>query len=268
MSTSPQQARSANGLLGATAWLAGCFLLLPLLIILPISLTPQRYLSLPGGELSLRHYESLLTDQRWLSSIGDSLFVGVFATLLALVVGTSFTLAAWRLGAPLARWLKVLMLAPMIVPPIVHAVAFYRAGAAAGLIDTYTGLILVHAMKGIPFVILSVTATLATMKPNLDLAARSLGATPAQSLRWVILPQLTPGLLSGAAFAFVTSWDEMVVALFVTSRRVFTLPRRIWAGLSDNIDPAIAALGTIFVLATVAFAVTREFRSKTKTMTA
>jgi len=250
-----------------TAWLTACYLMLPLLVIAPISLTPERYLSLPTGQLSSVHYESLITDHRWLSSIGDSLYVAVWATCLAVVTGVSFTLGAWRLSVPIARHLRVLMLAPMIVPPIVHAVAFYRAGAATGLIDTFTGLILVHAMKGLPFVVLSITATLATLPTNLDQAARSLGATPLQSLRWAILPQMMPGILSGAAFAFITSWDEIVVALFITSRHVFTLPRRIWDGLSDNIDPAIAALGTIFVLITIVVAIAREFRRPSKPST-
>ena len=247
-------------LLPVCAWLVGCFLLLPILVIVPISLTSKRYLSMPDGSYSLHHYESLVNDPRWLSSAGDSLLVALAATTLAVLAGVGFSLGAWRLGHPLARWLRVLMLAPMIVPPIVHAVAFFRAGAAVGLIDTYTGLILVHAMKGLPFVVLSVSASLAYLPANLDRAARSLGATPLQSLWWVVLPQLKPGILAGAAFAFVTSWDEIVVALFVTSRQVFTLPRRIWAGLADNIDPAIAALGTVFVLITVAWAMVCEFR--------
>lgn len=247
-------------LLPICAWLVGCFLLLPVLVVVPISLTPNRYLSLPEGSYSLRHYASLVSDPRWASSAGDSLLVALAATTLAVVAGVAFALGAWRLQHPLARWLRVLMLAPMIVPPIVHAVAFFRAGAAVGLLDTYTGLILVHTMKGLPFVVLSVSASLAYLPANLDRAARSLGATSWQSLRWVLLPQLKPGIVAGAAFAFVTSWDEIVVALFVTSRRVFTLPRRIWTGLADNVDPAIAALGTVLVLITLAFAVYREFR--------
>jgi putative spermidine/putrescine transport system permease protein len=242
------------------AWATACFLLLPILVVIPISFTPERYLSMPSGTLSLRHYASLINDARWSKSILDSLIVACSATVVAVVLGAGFALGAWRLGVPLARRLRLLMLAPIIVPPIVHAVAFYRAWAVIGLLDSYLGLVLVHAMKGLPFVVLTVAASLANVDPRLEQAARSLGATPSQAMRWVVLPQIVTGLASGAAFAFITSWDEIVVALFLTSRHVVTLPRRIWEGLADNIDPAIAALGTLMVLVTLAIVVVKTLR--------
>jgi len=232
------------------AWLAASFLLLPILVIIPISLTPERYLSLPTNAISFRHYNSLVTDGRWTKSIVDSLVVGIGATVLATGLGVAFAVGAWRLGAPLAKRLRLLLLAPIIVPPIVHAVAFYRAWATLGMLDTYLGLILIHAMKGLPFVVLTVAGTLANVDPRLEQAARSLGANPRQAMGWVVLPQIRAGIVAGAAFAFITSWDETIVALFVTSRAVTTLPRRIWEGLADNIDPAIAALGTVMIVLT------------------
>ncbi len=242
------------------AWATACFLLLPTLVVIPISFTPERYLSMPSGTLSLRHYASLVHDARWSKSILDSVIVGCSATVVAVVLGAGFALGAWRLGVPLARRLRLLMLAPIIVPPIVHAVAFYRAWAVIGLLDSYLGLVLVHAMKGLPFVVLTVAASLANVDPRLEQAARSLGATSSQAMRWVVLPQIVTGLASGAAFAFITSWDEIVVALFLTSRHVVTLPRRIWEGLADNIDPAIAALGTLMVLLTLAIVVAKTLK--------
>ncbi|KQU51151.1 hypothetical protein ASG72_15315 [Bosea sp. Leaf344] len=243
------------------AWLAAAFLLLPILVVIPISLTPERYLSLPKTSISFRHYGSLVTDGRWSKSILDSLVVGIGATVLATVLGVAFAVGAWRLGAPLARRLRLLLLAPIIVPPIVHAVAFYRAWAALGLLDTYLGLILIHAMKGLPFVVLTVAGALANVDPRLEQAARSLGATPRQAMGWVVLPQIRAGIVAGAAFAFITSWDETIVALFVTSRAVTTLPRRIWEGLADNIDPAIAALGTVMIVLTFAVVAISTLRS-------
>lgn len=245
------------------AWLAASFLLAPILVVIPISLTPERYLSLPTTSISFRHYGNLAMDGRWSKSIGDSLVVGLGATALATVLGVAFALGAWRLGVPLARRLRLLLLAPIIVPPIVHAVAFYRAWAALGLLDTYIGLILIHAMKGLPFVVLTVAGTLANVDPRLEQAARSLGATPRQAMGWVVLPQVRAGVIAGAAFAFITSWDETIVALFVTSRAVTTLPRRIWEGLADNIDPAIAALGTVMIVLTFAVVATSTLRSGT-----
>lgn len=258
----PALSRQLSPLLRFAAWGVACFLLLPILVVVPISLTPERYLSFPTSELSLRHYARLVTDQQWAMSIGDSLIVATGATLVAVVLGSGFAIAAWRLGSSLTQWLRVLMLAPMIVPPIVHAVAFYRAWAALGLLDTYAGLILIHAMKGIPFVVLSTAAVLVNLDNRLEQAARSLGATPSQAVRWVVLPQLVPGIVAGGLFAFVTSWDEIVVALFVTSRKVYTLPRRIWDGLADNIDPAIAALGTVLVAVTLVIVAFKELRRR------
>jgi putative spermidine/putrescine transport system permease protein len=242
------------------AWAVACFLALPVLVMLPISLTPNRYLSLPKDGLSLRHYQSLIEDPDWLASIGDSLFVAVFAAALAVVLGTSFAVGVWRRGGLASRVLRPVMLAPMIVPPIVHSVAFYKGWAAIGLLDSYLGLILVHAMKGTPFVILTVSAALSNFDPRTEQAARSLGASAARTMAWVVLPQIRGGLLSGAVFAFFISWDEIIVALFITMRRVYTLPRRIWDGLEDNIDPAIAALGTVMIVVTVALMILQSMR--------
>ncbi len=242
------------------AWAVACFLFVPILVIIPISFTPERFLSMPTTGFSLKHYGSLISDPRWSKSIIDSLIVAVSATVIAVTLGTAFAIGAWRLGVPIARRLRLLMLAPIIVPPIVHAIAFYRVWAVVGLLDSYIGLTLVHAMKGLPFVVLTVAASLANVDPRLEQAARSLGASPLRALTWVVLPQIRTGLAAGAAFAFVTSWDETVVSLFLTSRNVVTLPRRIWEGLADNIDPAIAALGSLMVVATLAIVLVKTFR--------
>jgi putative spermidine/putrescine transport system permease protein len=244
------------------AWAVACFLALPVLIMLPISLTPNRYLSLPKDGISLRHYQSLIDDPRWMASIMDSLFVATLSAMLAVVLGTSFAIGIWRRGGMAERVLQPIMLAPMIVPPIVHSVAFYKGWAEIGLLDTYTGLVLVHAMKGTPFVILTVAAALANFDPRTEQAARSLGASAGRTMAWVVLPQIKGGLLSGAVFAFFISWDEIIVALFITMRQVYTLPRRIWDGLEDNIDPAIAALGTLMILVTVALMIVQSVRKK------
>ncbi|MFX0547331.1 ABC transporter permease [Roseovarius sp. S1116L3] len=244
------------------AWAVACFLALPVLIMLPISLTPNRYLSLPKDGISLRHYQSLIDDPQWIASIADSLFVATLAAMLAVVLGASFAIGIWRRGGMAERVLQPIMLAPMIVPPIVHSVAFYKGWAEVGLLDTYTGLILVHAMKGTPFVILTVAAALANFDPRTEQAARSLGASAGRTMAWVVLPQIKGGLLSGAVFAFFISWDEIIVALFITMRQVYTLPRRIWDGLEDNIDPAIAALGTLMILVTVALMILQTIKKR------
>jgi len=233
------------------AWLVICFLALPVLVVVPISVTPHRYLSLPDGAISFRHYISLVTDPRWVQGITDSLVIACFATVLAVILGTAFAVGLNRRAQIWQRVLQPLVLAPMIVPEIVHSLAYYRAWAFAGLLDTYVGVIFVHAMRGMPFVYLTVTAALANLDPRTEQAARSLGASGWRALLWVVLPQIRNGVIGGAIFAFFLSWDEIVVVLFITLRQIYPLPRRIWDGLQDNIDPAIAALGTVMILVTV-----------------
>jgi putative spermidine/putrescine transport system permease protein len=121
-----------------------------------------------------------------------------------------------------------------------------------GIIDTSIGLILAHGMKGLPYVVIAVSAALANFDLRLEQAARNLGASVWEALWHVVLPSVRPGVLAGAVFAFITSWDELVVNLFITSRGVYTLPRKIWDGIQDNINPAVAAVATILVLVTLA----------------
>jgi putative spermidine/putrescine transport system permease protein len=244
------------------AWMTILFLTLPLLIVVPVSFTPHRYLSLPGPEWSLRHYAALLADPSWMRSIRDSLIVASGSTALAVVLGTLVAIGCWRISTRLSELVRMLMLAPMIVPTIVHALGFYQGWVQFGLIDTYAGLILAHAMKGIPYVVISVSAALANVDLRLEQAARNLGATMLQTLRMVIVPAARPGILAGAVFAFAISWDELVVNLFITSRNVYTLPRKIWDGIQDNINPAVAAVATLLILVTVLAMVARMIHSR------
>lgn len=232
------------------AWTVALFLLLPVLVVIPVSFTPERYLSLPGSTWSLRHYQALSADGLWLGSFVDSLIVALAATALAICLGTAAAIGCWRLSSRLSEVFRYLMLFPLIVPPVVHALGFYRAWVDFGLIDTHAGLIAAHTMKGMPYVTITVSAALADFDLSLERAARSLGATPGRILREVILPIVRPGILAGGALAFITSWDELVVNLFITSRGVVTLPRRIWEGVQDNVSPSVAAVATLLILAT------------------
>ncbi|ASP20411.1 molybdate ABC transporter permease [Antarctobacter heliothermus] len=233
------------------AWLLIAFLILPLLVVIPISFTPERYLSMPEGEYSWRHYETLFTDRRWRKGIFDSTVVALGASCLAIILGTICAIGCWKLSSRLGETIRVLALTPMIVPPIVHALGMYRVWVDYGLIDSYLGLILAHAMKGIPFVVISVSAVMSNFDPRLEQAARSLGAGPLTAMRLTILPNIWPGVLAGGVFAFAISWDEIVVALFLTRRAVYTLPRQIWDGIQDNISPAVAAVGVLLIFVTI-----------------
>jgi putative spermidine/putrescine transport system permease protein len=173
------------------------------------------------------------------------------ASALATTLGTCCAVGCWRISSRLSELIRFLMLAPIIVPSIVHALGFYRAWIEFGLYNSYQGLIIAHAMKGIPYVVICTSAVLANFDVRLEQAARNLGASTGQAIRWVVLPSIAPGVLTGAGFAFVTSWDELVVNLFVISRGVLTLPRKIWISIQDNIDPAVAAAATLLVLLTL-----------------
>jgi putative spermidine/putrescine transport system permease protein len=234
------------------AWMSLLFLVLPLAVVIPVSFTPNRYLSLPGEVWSLRHYQALVTDASWRASTFDSTVVALGATGLAVLLGTCCSIGCWRISSRLSDLIRVMMLAPIIVPSIVHALGFYRAWVEFGLFNTYQGLIIAHAIKGIPYVVICVSAALANFDARLEQAARNLGASTGQAIRWVVLPAIMPGILAGAGFAFVTSWDELVVNLFITSRRVVTLPRKIWNSIQDNIDPTVAAMATLLILVTLA----------------
>lgn len=242
----------------AIGWVVVVFLLLPLIVVVPVSFTDTRYLSLPTQGLSLRHYVEVLTNPAWVGGFWHSAIIALVSAVLATIVGTAAAVGCWRLVGRTSSTVRALMMTPMIVPPIVHALGFYRVWVDFGLIDTFTGMIIAHAVKGVPFVVITVSAALANFDHRIELAARSLGCTPLQALRYIIIPSIKPGLWAGAALAFITSWDEVVVMLFITSRQVQTLPRRIWDGLQDNLSPAIAAVATLMIVATFVVLVARE----------
>lgn len=244
----PKFRRSA---LLAAAWLVLSFLVLPMTVVLPVSLTDQRYLALPQQGLSLQHYRAFFGDPVWLSSLAQSLGIAACSAFAATVLGALCAIGCWRLSGGAASLIRLLMLAPLIVPTIVQAVGMYRLWAWLGLYDTYAGVIIAHTMIGLPYVTITVSAALATVDPKLEQAARSLGASMAQTVRLVILPNILPGLLSGALFAFASSFDELIIVLFLTSHAITTLPKRIWEGIQVDIDPTIAAAAMLLILLTL-----------------
>ena len=229
------------------AWTVLLFLLLPMAVVVPVSLTDQRFLSLPQHGLSLQYYANLLHSAPWQSSIGQSLLVACCAASIAVVAGTLCAVGCWRMGSRWARAVQAAMLVPIVVPTIVYALGLYRAYARLGLLDTLGGVVLAHAVTAIPYVVVIVATALTGMDARLEQAARSLGAGPVQAMRRVLLPLLRPAMLSGGLFAFVHSWDELVIVLFIAGRRVFTLPRRMWDGINDKLDPTLAAVAVLLV---------------------
>jgi putative spermidine/putrescine transport system permease protein len=251
-----QQRRSSGEILIiGIAWAVTAFLLAPMLVTFPMSLTPESYMSMPDGDVSFRHFGTLVSDAKWLKALKDSFLVGIGATIVAVSVGASAAIGLWQTGTPVARYLGVLPLLPLIIPAVVSALALSRASIWFGMVDTYPAIVLSHAILGVPFVFLTVSASLENVDPRMVQASRSLGAGLFRSIWRVVIPNIRPGLLSGSIFAFFTSWDEIVVTMFITSRNVFTLPRKIWSDLRENIDPAVAAISALMIAVTLVVAI-------------
>lgn len=239
-----------GGVLLALAWLVLGFLLVPMLVVVPVSLTDQRFLSLPEETISLQHYRNLWESAVWSGAILRSLVCAAAATAIAVPLGVLCAVGCWRLSSRIGEAVRMLVLLPILVPGIVNAITFYRHLAGMGLVDTYAGVILAHAITSLPFVVITVSASLANIDLRLEQAARGLGAGRWRTLWWVTVPQIRPGILAGAVLAFVSAWDETVVTLFITGLDVYLLPRAIWDGISDNVDPSVAAVATLMILAT------------------
>ncbi|MBE9605825.1 ABC transporter permease [Acetobacteraceae bacterium H6797] len=246
-------------------WAVALYLLLPITIVLPVSFTDQRFLSLPHDGLSLQYYRNLFTSPEWLASIAQSAGIGLASTVIAVVLGTACALGCWRISRRSTELIRAVMLLPIIIPPIVYAIGLYRYFGKLGLLDSFLGVVLAHGVTGIPYVVVTVSTALASFDPRLEQAARGMGASLAQTLRWVILPRIMPGIVSGAIFAFIHSWDELLVVLFISSRAIYTLPRRIWNGINENLDPTMAAVAVMMIVLTVVLLlVDLAFRRKAK----
>lgn len=244
-----------GNILRGLAWAGVLFLVAPLLVVIPVSFTPERYLSFPSEALSLRHYETLIFDRRWSGGIVTSLVIAGITTALSVVIGTLCAVGMWRIGGRRMQLLRLMILAPLIVPSIVHALAFYKSWIDLGWLDTIWGVIVAHTTICVPLVMITVSASLSGFDHRLEYAARSLGARPVTVLRRIILPNILPGVVSGGVFAFITSWDEIIVILFITARKVRTLPQTIWSSIMERVDPAVAAISTVMIATTLAVVV-------------
>ena len=233
------------------AWLILLFLVAPALVSIPVSLTPKRFLSMPEGEYSLRHFEYLFSSEPWLSSFWQSAVIAGASAALATLIGTLCAIGLWRISNRSSEVVRAVLLLPLIIPPIISAMAFYRLWIPLRLLDTYAGLILAHTILAAPMVLITVSASLANFDPKLEQASRNLGAPMMTTLRRVILPSIRPGIYAGAVFSFILSWDEIVVALFISKFSVYTLPRRMWNGIRENTDPTVAAAAVVLIAMTL-----------------
>ncbi|QPC44111.1 ABC transporter permease [Kaustia mangrovi] len=240
----------ARRLVAAAAWLVALFLMLPGFVTIPVALNDTRFMAMPKDGLSLRHFETLFTDAGWLSSFADSATIAASATVLAVFLGTLCAIGLWRIGGRIGAICGAIAVTPMIMPPVVSALAMYRLWVELYLYDTWPGVVIAHTIIALPYVVITASTSLALVDPRLEQAARSLGASPWRSAFEIILPNIRGGVLTGAIFAFIISWDEIVVTLFVSTRAVYTLPRRMWDGIRENVDPTVAAVAVVLMVMT------------------
>ena len=241
------------------------FLIAPIFVIIPLSFNAEPYFTFTSGMLafdpdaySLRWYQDFWNSREWTHSLQNSFIIAIASTLLATTLGTLAALGLSRPHMPFRGLVMGLLISPMIVPLIISAAAMFFFYSTVGLTYTYPGIILAHTALGIPFVVITVTATLIGFDQSLVRAAQSLGADMKTTFFQVILPLILPGVISGALFAFITSFDEVVVILFLGSVEQYTIPRVMWSGIREEISPTILAVATILVAISILLLVTVE----------
>jgi putative spermidine/putrescine transport system permease protein len=235
------------------------FLILPIFVVVPISFSSNIYLKFPPDSLSLRWYAVYFGTNGWLAATLFSIEVAAAVTVLATALGTMAAFALVRAKIPAKRGIYVLLLSPLIVPTIITAIAVYFLFARLHLVDTWMGLVLAHTVLAIPLVVVILTASLSGFDVAIERAALGLGARPWYALRRVTLPILAPAITTAALLAFLASFDEVVIAIFIAGTDAVTLPKKMWEGIWLEITPEIAAASSIVIALTVALFVTLEF---------
>ena len=235
--------------------LAFVFLVAPILVIVPLSFNAEPYFTFTEGMLqldpdawSLRWYRSIVEDEQWGRALVNSLVIGTAATLLATTLGTLAALGLANPAMPGRRAAMGILISPMITPVIIVAVGVFFFYSKFGMAQTHLGLILAHAALGAPFVVITVTATLAGFDHTLMRAGASLGAGALTRFRRIQLPLIAPGVFSGGLFAFAASFDEVVVVLFMGGLEQRTIPRQMWSGIREQISPTILAVATLLIV--------------------
>jgi mannopine transport system permease protein len=237
-----------NGFVG----LVLAFLLLPTLIVVPMSLGEASYIQFPPKGLTLKWYQAYFSDPDWMGATWFSVKTAFATAVGATVIGTLASFALVRGNLPGARALQALTLAPLIVPHIVLAVALYLVFAPIGLTGNFVGFAIANTMLSVPYVMLTVSAALQRFDPALELAALSCGANRAQAFWHVVLPNIAPGVAAGAVFAFLASFDEATVAFFISGSEGKTITRKLFEDIDYNLTPVIAAASTVMVVVSLA----------------
>jgi putative spermidine/putrescine transport system permease protein len=248
--------------------ICGCiffFLIAPIVVVIPLSFNAvpfftftKEMLSFDPAGYSLKWYEDFFTNANWQGAVSNSFIIAIFATIISTTLGTIAALGLSRSEMPAKTLIMGVLISPMIVPVIIAAAGMFFFYSDIGLASTHVGVILAHAALGTPFVVITVTATLVGFDQSLIRAAATLGASPTVTFFKVIVPLITPGVISGALFAFVTSFDEVVVVQFVGSYQQRTIPWAMFSGLRESISPTILAVATLLVTLSIIMLTTVE----------
>lgn len=227
------------------------FLVLPIVAVVPSAFSEASYLRMPPETYSTRWFDAFFADAEWRRSLLTSLRVAVFATLIAVVIGTLAALGLRGLPRSAQAVLRALFIAPMIVPVIITAVALYFVGQRVGLVGTELGMVLGHSLLCIPFVLINVGIALRSVDRSWLQAAAGLGASGPVIFRTVTLPNIIPGILGGAVFSFITSFDEVVISIFLAGYRSKTLPVKMWEEIRLEFTPVVAVGAVLMIALTV-----------------
>lgn len=236
-------------LLGVIAVIVAIWLIAPMFIVFPISFSADPSFQFPPREWSTRWYESFFSNSQWMKALGNSAVIGLFSAVVATAVGTLAALAINRSESKFANWAQTLMLTPMIVPPIIAGAGIYTFFLRSNLVGTLFGFVMVHVCLAIPLVVIAVNASLSGYDRSLELAAASLGAGRLTTFFTVTVPLIAPGVAAGAVFAFVTSFDEVIVSQFMVSPQLQTLPIMMYNSVTRTTDPTIAAAASLILAA-------------------
>ena len=245
------RAPAATLAVSAVAYAVTVFLLLPTILIVPMSFGPDQYLRFPPNGFTLHWYEAYFKDADWIGATLFSVKIAVLTALAATLIGTLVSVALVRGRLPLKRVFELLVVGPVIVPNIALAIAMFLVFDRLRLTGTTFGFVTAHTALAMPFVVFTILASLYRFDSNLERAALSCGANPLQAFVLVTLPQIAPGIVSAALFAFIISFDEPVVSFFISNLDNRSLPRKMFEDIDYNISPTLAAVATMLTALTL-----------------
>jgi ABC-type spermidine/putrescine transport system permease subunit II len=251
----PRLYRFFNALLWLLSWVVLLYLIAPQFVILPLSFSSESYLSFPPAGWSTRWYASVASNPAWARAAFNSLTIGLPTALFSMVLGTLASLAVSRGSFARASLIAALMVAPMMLPHVILAIGMYPVMLWLGLLSSYAGVIIAHTVVGVPLVFITVNSTLSRHSISMELAAMTLGARPWQSFWMVTFPMIRTGILIGGILAFASSFDELMLSLFLTGVGTQTLPRLIWLQMNDFLTPTIAAAASLVFFVTISLLV-------------